>query len=263
MPVPLVGTNQFLARFENKTIPCDPYAIAKLGVDNCTVKIDKYMIQCAPYQFGFKKSLYVATLSNQEMIFFQKYVNGIVALSISFLPKKKTLKPVTFLIHCGLIALSPVKGRENTGLFELEHKKTPDDFVNLLGNFLDVQNRNKDLYEVYSSLHIKISAETAAVMGYNNQASIVEPNAEPRRIQVYQISSKRIEHLEAAGGSVIAPGSSVVYRLFFQKYRITVSGVVEKSEKLSNGLVKTDSSLAFSPQLVEILDDYHTAKPKT
>jgi hypothetical protein len=87
-------------------------------------------------------------------------------------------------------------------------------------------------------------------------ATITEPNVEAKRIQIFSLSSRTIEHLEASGTSVRSPGSAVAYQLFFKKYRISTAGSIVSSDTLPQGLVRTAANLAFSPELVEIIDDY-------
>ena len=57
-----VGPAQYLARFGEQTISGSKYAISKLGVDraNCSLKIEEYIILCAPFQLGFKRSIFLA-----------------------------------------------------------------------------------------------------------------------------------------------------------------------------------------------------------
>ena len=254
----LTGSAQFLRRFGEQTISCNQYALVKLGVDksHCSLKIEDYLILCVPYQFGFKRSLFIASLSMQELAFFQRYIGAIVGLSISFIPKgSKSHQPLNFFIRSSLTSISLLKGRENTAVFELNYKTTPEQLIIMLGNFLDNQEMIKAQYEEYGKSSIKMTPDVAKIMGYNMYASINAPNAEPSRIQVYLLSSKNIEHLEAAG-TARAPGSSVTYKLFFKKYRITMTGVIQSSSVLSNKLIRTSSSLSFSPELVEVIDDY-------
>ncbi len=82
------GASQYLARFGDQSIACSQYALTKLGVDrsHCFLKIEDYVILCVPFQFGFKRALFLASLSTQELTFFQRYVNGVVGLSLSFIP---------------------------------------------------------------------------------------------------------------------------------------------------------------------------------
>ncbi|MDR0443206.1 MAG: hypothetical protein LBH44_07370 [Treponema sp.] len=253
------GASQFLERYGDQTIHCNPYVLAKLGIDkaHCFVKIDDYMILCTPYELGFRKSLFIAALSKQEMGFFQKYINGIVGLSLSFASQSgKAHDNVKFLIHCNLAGITPVEGKDNIGIFELVYKAASDDLVVMFGNFLDTQNRIKNLYDTLANSPVKMTPETAKRLGYNLFGTIAEPNTEPKRIQVYLLSSKNIEHLEAEGSNIRTPGSAVVYQLFFRKYRVTVAGNIQSCTQLANGLVKTAATLSFSAELVEILDDY-------
>jgi hypothetical protein len=256
------GAAQVLARYGNHSISCNPYAMVKLGVDksHCFLKIEDYMILCAPYQIGFKRSLFIASLSVQEMAFFQKYKDSNVGLSISLSPKKssKSQEPIKFFIRCSLTSINAIKGRENTGVCELGYKIIPDDLVVMLGHFLEIQDRIKVLYDDYGKNSIKMTMDVSKSLGYNMFALVGEPKTEPKRIQVYMISSKNIEYLEAAGGKVRVPGSTVTYQLFFQKYRIAMTGIIQNSTVLPNGLIRTVSSISFSPELVEIIDDYWT-----
>jgi hypothetical protein len=255
----LAGSAQYLARFGEQSIACSQYALTKLGVDkgSCVLKIDDYVILCAPFQFGFKRSLFLASLSKQELTFFQRYINGIVGLSIAFLPPGgRQQTPIKFFIHCVLATVGQMKGRENVGLLVVDYKTTPGDLVNMLGGFLESQERIRTQYEDYSKTNIKMTPEIAKLMGYNMYATITEPNAPAKRIQVYNINSKTVEHLEAAGTNLRNPGTSVAYQIFFKKYRISVAGTVNATNVLPQGLVRTVSTLAFSPELVEIIDDY-------
>jgi hypothetical protein len=257
------GAAQVLARFGDQTITCSPYALSKLRIDksNCFLKIEDYMIVCIPYRFGFKKSLFIASLSMKELAFFKKFRDSVIGLSLSIIPKngKSQEPPVKFFIRCGLVSVEPVKNRENTGIFEVDYKTTPDDLVILLGHFLDTQERFKIQYEDYGKTPVKMTPEIANIMGYNMSATVSAPNTEPKRIQLSMISSKSIEHLEAAGGDMRAEGSSVNYQLSFNKYRIVITGVVQSCSVLPNGIIRTVSNLPFSPELVEIIDDYWSA----
>jgi hypothetical protein len=253
------GAAQYLARFGEQSIACSQYALTKLGVDkgHCFLKIDDYVILCVPFQFGFKRSLFLASLSKQELTFFQKYVNGIVGLSIAFLPPGgKQQAPIKFFIRCILATVGQMKGRENVGIFVVDYKTTPVDLVTMLGGFLESQERIRAQYDDYGKTSFKMTPEVAKVVGYNMYATITEPNVQGKRIQIFSLSSKSIEHLEAAGTALRAPGTSVAYQLFFKKYRISVAGTVTATNALPQGLIRTVSTLAFSPELVEIIDDY-------
>ena len=252
-----VGVAQYLARFGEQRINCSEYALAKLGIDRsrCSLKIEDYMILCIPFQFGFKRSLLMASLSKQELVFFQKYVNSIANLSISFqLPGRS--EPLNFFIRCTIVQVGQMKGRDNVSIFVVDFKLTPDELVRILGGFLEFQDRLRAQYEDYGKTPIRINPETAGTMGYNLFASIADGTPNGKRIQLVNLNSKVMEFLEAAGTPVRPVGTELNYHLFFKKYRVFVSGKVTASDTLPQGLVRTVSSLDFNPELVEIINDY-------
>jgi hypothetical protein len=222
---------------------------------HCFLKIEEYVILCVPFQLGFKRSIFLASLSKQELAFFQRYVNGIIGLSIALNPEARP-EPVKFFIRCSLATIGQMKGRENVGLFVVDYKTTPDEMIAMLGGFLETQDRIRTQYEDYSKRAVKITPEAAKIMGYNMYATIIEPDKEARRIQVFSLSSKTVEHLEAARAPARAPGTAVAYQFFFKKFRVSAAGTVTESTVLPQGIVRTTASLGFSPELVEILDDY-------
>ena len=251
------GVAQYLARFSEQSIACNPFALSKLGIDrsNCSLKIEDYVIICVPFQLGFKRSIFMASLSIQELSFFKKYANTTIGLSIAFNPEKKS-KPVAFFIRCNLQKIGQIKGRNDAGLFVLDLKTNPDEMVIIMGQFMENQEKIKLLYGDYGKKIIRITPESAKLLGYNTFATIADTAPEPRRIQIFNLSSKMVEHLEAAGAPVRAQGSQVTYQIFFKKYRVTVSGTVSESVAMPQGLVRTKSSLVLSPELVEVIDDY-------
>lgn len=251
------GPARYLTRFGESSVVCSQYAMTKLGVDraHCFLKIDEYVILCVPYQMGFKRALFLASLSKQEQTFFQRYINGIVGLSIGFSPDRRP-DPIKFFIRCNLTTVGQMKGRENVGVFAVDFKTTPNELVTVLGSFLETQDRIKAQYEDYGKSMIRITPVVAKLLGYNMYATITEPQAREKRIQIYSLSTKVIEHLEAAGTAERPPGTSVAYQAYFKKYRIPLSGTVINTTRLPQGIVRTLANLAFSPELVEIIDGY-------
>ena len=257
MAITTTGPAQYLTRFGEQTIAGSQYALAKLGVDrsHCSLKIEEYLILCVPFQLGFKRSIFLASLSKQELAFFQKYLNGIVGLSIALNPSKRP-EPVKFFLRCTLTTIGQMKGRENVGLLVVDYKSTPDEMVSIMGNFMETQERLRTQYEDYGKTSIRMTPDAAKMMGYNMYAVIAEGAKTPRRIQVFNLNSKSMEHMEAAGSPVLQPGTTVTYQLFFKKFRIAVQGTVASAAPLPQGIIRTISNLDFSPELVEIIDEY-------
>jgi hypothetical protein len=127
----------------------------------------------------------------------------------------------------------------------------------MLGDFLENQDRIKGQYVDYGKSPIRMTPEAAKIMGYNMFATLLENGQEPRRVQIYSLSTKVLEHLEAAGGRPVrATGAAVAYQLFFKKYRVTATGIIAKSEILPQGIIRSSADLTLCPELVEIIDNY-------
>jgi hypothetical protein len=248
-----------MEQYGDQSIACNQYALGKLRVDqaNCSLKIEDYVISCAPFQLGFKRSIFLAYLSKQELAFFNRYINGLVGLSIAFASGRRNNEMIKFFIRCNLATVGQMKGRDNVGLFVVDYRNTPADLVVLLGAYLENQKRLHAQYEEYGNTAIKITADVAKLIGYNMYSTITEPTTGEKRIQVFSLSSKTIEHLEAAGSPVRNPGSPAAYQIYFKKFRISAAGTITEAVKLPQGIVKTSANLAFSPELVEIIDDYY------
>jgi hypothetical protein len=203
---------------------------------------------------GFKRSVFLASLSKQELGFFHKYENAMVGLSISFNQGGK--EPIKLFLRCTLAQIGQMKGRDNVGLFVVDFKTIPADLIFVLGSYLEQQNLLKVLYEDLGETSIRMTAEASKIMGYNMYATVSGEGRESKRIQVYNFNTKMMEHLEAGNGPGLTAGTSINYQLFFQKYRFSVTGKVTSSENMQNGILKTTVSLDFSPELVEIVDNY-------
>jgi hypothetical protein len=250
------SANSYLEKYGDRTITCTPYALGKLGVEKnkCAFKIEAYNIDCVPFQFGFKRSLFFASISPRELIFFQKYVNAIIGLSISFAPPNRA--PAKFLLRCGLASLGQMKGRDNTGLFVVDFKTTPEELIILLGGFLETYERLQNQFEEYGDSLIKMTPPVAKQLEYNLESVITEPGKGRGKIQILSLTSKSIEHMEAGGSPVRFPGTPVAYEVVLRKRRLFLNGSVVSADVLPQGLVRTVSRLSFSPELIEIIDDY-------
>ena len=248
--------NQILTRFADKTIACSQYALTKLGVDrsHCFLKVGEYAVLCAPFQLGFKRAVLLASLSKQELVFFQKFKNNIAGLSMEFaVPGMQ--EPLKLFVRATLLEIGQMRGREDVGLLVVDFKTTPDDLVSILGTYLESQERLAAQYEDYGKTAVSMTAEVSKRLGYNQFAVAVDKNGS-RRIQLFSLSSKNVEFLEAASSTERFPGTPINLQLYFRRYRVSVQATVESASRLPTGIVKTRAVLSFSPELVEILDEY-------
>lgn len=246
----------FLDKYAETQLACTPYALSRMGVDRTrtVLKIEDYMILCAPMQLSFNKIILLASLSRDELVFFQRFKGALAALSMEFnLPSRRD--PLKLFIRVGIDGFAQMKGRENAGMVVLTLKNTPEDLVLIMGSYLEHMERLTAQYEASQQSIANITPETSKLMGYN-QYAVLSDSTGSRRIKVFRLSVKEMEHLEGPAAPVLEAGSSVQYQLFFQRYRMTINGTVREANRLPTGMLRTKADLSFSPELVEILDDY-------
>ncbi|MDR0554442.1 MAG: hypothetical protein LBG76_06565 [Treponema sp.] len=250
------GSAQYLEKYGDKTIVCNPFILSRLGFDQnrCFIKIEEYIIPTVPFQLGFKRSLFMASLSSKELSFFQHYTNSIGGLSLALSPPRQD--PVKFFIRCNLTTIGQMKGRENTGLFVVDFKTIPDELAIILGSYLENLGRGDALYEEHGEIPIRITSETAKIMGFTMTAVITSPEPANRHVQIICLNTKLVEHLEPAGSAEWAVGSDISYQLFFNRFKITITGTVKESKTLPQGVVQTTAHINLSHELVGIVDDY-------
>ncbi len=249
-------TGQFLSRFADKTVACSQYALSKLGVDRsrCVLKVADYAVLCAPYQLSFRRAVLLASLSKQELVFFQRFKNGIAGLSMEFaVPGMKS--PLKLFVRSTLVEVGQMRGRDDVGLLIVDFKSTPEDFVTILGGYLEAQERLAAQYEDYGKTSVSMTPEAAKRLGYNLFAEAADSGG-GRRVQLFSLNSKSVEFLEAASAAERSAGTKVALQLYFRKYRVSVQAAVESATRLPSGILKTKAGIGFSPELVEILDDY-------
>ncbi len=246
----------YLQRFADERVICNQYALSKLGIDttHCILKIDEYMLLCAPYVLGLKQAEFIASLSKQELVFFQRYRNGVVGLSLEFIEPRKA-GPLKIFVRASLRSLVAMTNRDNVGIFTIDFRAAPENLVEILGDYLDGQQQLRSLYELYADNIIRVTPEIAQKMGYN-QYAMIQDSSGNKRFQLFTLSSREIQILEGAAAPARPAGTEVVIQLYFRKYRVRANGKILAVERLSNGIVKTRCQIAFNPEFTEILDDY-------
>ena len=104
----------FWKNYSTRVIRLDQFALAKMGLvqSHTILKIENYMIVCAPYQMSMRKALLFVVLSKEEIPFFTKYVEKLAALKLTF---QKSLVSASVLV---------TQYRSNSGLCNYSARTT-------------------------------------------------------------------------------------------------------------------------------------------
>jgi hypothetical protein len=105
---------------------------------------------------------------------------------------------------------------------------------------------------------VQISPESSRKLGFNNYA-VLATGGDQFKLALFSLAVNRLDFLMPFRSPDLAQGITVAISLYFQKFRFTVTGTIEKSERLPTGVQKIRASLNFSPELCDLMSDYFFA----
>jgi hypothetical protein len=243
-------------KYSDQIIRFNPYAIKKMGLQQSQtlLKLEDYMLICAPYQLSMQRVILLVILSRDEISFFQQFQNKITSVNMSFLrPTNKN--PINLFIRGTLTRLGPVKGRDNVSLFEVLYKNCPNDLVEIIGDYLFSYSSLKTQFDNFKNREVEMNEKVARTMRFNDYA---ESQIGAQKIQTRLMSVGVDKMAIEIPGRFPAPaaGEILVTKLYFQTYQFLVNGKVTAVEPLGSGSKKVMMEVGFTPELVEIMDDY-------
>ncbi|HON88582.1 MAG TPA: hypothetical protein P5519_06175 [Spirochaetia bacterium] len=241
---------------EEKLLQISPYIMQKIGIQpgSTFINIERSVIACIPFKLGINSGSFLAAVSQNETVFFQRYHNVFASISM-LLNTGSSQQPIKIFARCILKSILPVKGRENFCLFMIEWKPCPHDLVNAITTIQFLFDRLTNEYEEFKDYYVAINPSTSQAIGYENRAVLVS-NGVSTKIAAFRFSSKHIDFLVPVSGPQLQAKSAVQIKLDFKNFSVLLSGTVSTSEQLANGAQKTSVELTFSPELVDIVENY-------
>ncbi len=248
---------EYREQYGDQLIRFNPYAIKKMGLlpTQTLLKLDDYMLICAPFQLSMNRAILLVILSKDEISFFQQFQNKIVSLSFTFQrPGNNT--PINLFVRSTLVRMGPVKGRNNVCLVDLSYSSCPNDLMEIVADYLGNHASLKSQYEYLKNRPVELNEENTKIMRYNEYAE-AKIAGKKQQINLISVSVNRlIVDIPAAAGPT-EEGSKFIIKLYFQMYQFMVTGRVAKKEEAPEaGFTRAYYDIGFTPELVEILDDY-------
>ncbi|WP_028974763.1 PilZN3 domain-containing protein [Spirochaeta cellobiosiphila] len=251
-----IPSNQYLNEFGTTEFKLNSYSIDKLGIANTQayLKIKDYHINTVPYLFSLKKITLLAVLNVNEVSLFQKYIDSLATLTMSFiLPNKSGYDNV--LIRSKIISISAMENRENVCIFVLEIPSPPDQMVKAVGDHLCHIQELNDCFKTYHNKYIPLTKESIQKLGYNNYAEI-KHGENPILFRITHLGVNRLKANIPRSIEEIKEFGDISGKLFFRKYRIELSMTLGDTKSLGSKL--TTCTYYFKKHLpyLEILEDY-------
>jgi hypothetical protein len=246
----------YVEKYSDQTIRFNPYAIKKMGLQQSQtlLKLEDYMLICAPYQLSMQRIILLVILNRNEVTFFQQFQNRLTSVNMSF-QKPANKNPINLFIRGTLTRLGPVKGRDNVSLFEIVYKSCPNDLVEIIGDYLLAHESLRVQFENFKDREVEMDEQVARTMRFNDY---VESQIGDQKLQtkLMSVGVNKIA-LEIPGRVPVPPvGDSLLSKLYFQTYQFLVNGTVASVDALDLGSKRVNLEVDFTPELVEIMDDY-------
>jgi hypothetical protein len=247
---------EYTEQFSDHPIRCTPYALKKTGLvpSQVFLKIEDYLLICAPFQISMKRGIFLVVLSAQEITFFQQFQKKLCTINLTF-QKTGSKKPLSLMLRGTIERIGPVKGKQNVCMMDASLKACPNDMVEIIGDYITAFEGLKAQYENFSGKAITLDDEAAKLMRFNNYVELVL-GAVKARATLVALSVNSLTLRLASQPPGLAEGEPCQARLYFQVYQFTASGKVSGLERAQGDEVIATLAIEFTPELIEIVDDF-------
>ena len=229
---------EYKEKYSDQTIRFNPYAVKKTGLQQAQtmLKLEDYMLICAPYQLSMDRVILLVILSRDEVSFFQQFQNKLTSVNMSFL-ESINKNPVNLFIRGTLTRLGPVKGRDNVSLFEVMYKSCPNDLIEIIGDFLLAYETLQGQFASYKDREVEMDKQAARTMRFNDY---VESQIGDQKLQTKLLSVGVNKIALEIPGRLPAPAVGNIFpsKLYFQTYQFIVNGKVVAVDTLGSGSKK-------------------------
>ncbi|MGA2478706.1 MAG: PilZN3 domain-containing protein [Spirochaetia bacterium] len=246
----------YVEKFADQSIRFTPYALKKTGLVQSQVflKIEDYLLICAPFQLSMKRGIFLVVLSAQEITFFQQFQKKLCSINLTF-QKTGNKKPLNLFLRGTIERIGPVKGKQNVCMMDASIKSCPNDLVEIIGDYITAFEGLKSQYENFSGKAITVDEPAAKLMRFNNYVELVL-GATRSRATLVTLAVNSLSLKVAAVPPGLAEDAACTVRLYFQVYQFSTTGKVASVKKAEGGQLIITVTIEFTPELIEIVDDY-------
>jgi hypothetical protein len=246
----------YVEKYSDQPIRFTPYALKKTGLvpSQVFLKIEDYLLICAPFQLSIQRGIFLVVLSAQEITFFQQFQKKLCTINLTF-QQTGSKKPLSFLLRGTLERIGPVKGKQNVCMMDASIKACPNDLVEIIGDYLVAFDGLKKQNESFSGKAIPIDEQSAKLMRFNNYVELVLGTTRARAA-LSTLSVNTLSLKLAAAPPGLAEGAPCSVRMYFQVYQFTTNGKVTALARGEGEQVIVTMGVEFTPELIEIVDDY-------
>jgi len=246
----------YMETLADQPIRFTPYALKKTGLvpSQVLLKIEDYLLICAPFQLSMQRGIFLVVLSAQEITFFQQFQKKPCSINLTF-QKTGNKKPLSLFLRGTIERIGPVKGKQNVCMMDATIKACPNDLAEIIGDYITAFEGLKSQFENFRGKAITVDEPAAKLMRFNNYVELVTGAAKVRASLVsLAVNSLALRIAVAPPG--LSEGNACSARLYFQIYQFTANGKVSELQRAGATDLIVVMTVEFTPELIEIVDDY-------
>ena len=246
----------YMETLADQPIRFTPYALKKTGLvpSQVLLKIEDYLLICAPFQLSMQRGIFLVVLSAQEITFFQQFQKKPCSINLTF-QKTGNKKPLSLFLRGTIERIGPVKGKQNVCMMDATIKACPNDLAEIIGDYITAFEGLKSQFENFRGKAITVDEPAAKLMRFNNYVELVAGAAKVRASLVsLAVNSLALRIAVAPPG--LSEGNACSARLYFQIYQFTANGKVSELQRAGATDLIVVMTVEFTPELIEIVDDY-------
>jgi hypothetical protein len=249
-------TLNYEEQYKAEVVSFSPFVLHSTGIIQTltSLKVDTYTLACVPYQLSMSRVILIGSFSQDEIFYFQRFKGALAGLTLS-VQRPTAKEPEKIFCRCQVTGVGLMKGRDRVGLIVCDFKPIPPALAQLLGEHLLGLDTLRIQWQDFRDKAVQINPESSRKLGFNNYA-VMTVGGDQFKLALYTLAVNRIEFLMPFRSPDLGAGGPVSISLYFQKFRFTVTGEIEKSERLPTGVQKVRASLNFSPELCDLMSDY-------
>ncbi|MBN1413108.1 MAG: hypothetical protein JW969_19870 [Spirochaetales bacterium] len=249
-------TKQYWDKYASEAVRIDAFVIRKLGLlqTQTVLRIGKFSIISAPLTISMQKAVLFVILSKNELNMLRPYQNNVHLLRFAFQPKDRD-KPLKFFVYTTISRIEEIKDKENVCMVEVVYKNTPEDLINIIGQFLDIQKKLKNQYTLLGENAVSLNNESAQQLQVKRY---LQCNIASRMIEV-KILSLSVNHftlLIPAINPNIKEGFIFASRLFMNENPLNFKGKITKVLDNKSGFLKVRYSVTYNPEYVDAIQHF-------
>jgi hypothetical protein len=253
------GTQMHLDRDNQfpREITFTPYAVRKTGLirSQAFLKVDEWLLLCVPYKISPAEAVLLVVLNPEELQFFAQFRRRFCTIGLTF-KRRGDGRHVSLVLRGGMLEMNPVLRNSNVCACTVSLASVPGGLNEVLGEYARFERSMRNCYRSMAGQAIPLESGNAVLVGCAAAATFLAKGMTSSAILAsIAVDSLVVKLRDPLPG--LRQGTKCTLRMSFHGNPFVVSGHVTSLMPGDNfGQERIAIALDFSPEIVEIVDDY-------